>query len=1232
MSIRPIPGGTRRQPNTRSPTATPGAASGSTSHPTPQPAPPLTPGQTAATGSAAQQTAARLATVRQPGTALATPLPNAQAVSPATRPSEHPAIQDAQRFPRWAVQAEQALRSLPRLRIHGSGDSHLLSGLAQHLVDIPSGDPLRIDIVRIATHFLRHNDEGEVNPASLDQLGRLAFGAIDHPATPEQIQQALGTERERNAALIDNMPRWAGRLSVRDGHQITQLLPPSIVGAPNYLGSDLQSFFRTMSEPRHEHHFRLPDHIYWLKATEWHDKIIDRYETFSNARGSDRTLPADLLRVASDLSALPSTKHKLAAFLERAFARDDVRREVTQHLDYAVPQLFTSGERRLILEALVRQLPHPGFGNPATQQDILRLVKLQFQSQGMDKFDKYRLASCLQGVTAALPTSRVHGPADVQGSALKALGQAMPNLLDSHSSQIMQAMLNGHDALSTQRRPSAMAPRHRSEMRQVMKAQGSTLFLPISVGTLMGRPSPADKSCKYVLRALQAKLRSGASVYTANSLLPICRRLLCEPPRIDQKQAKQLTPKVVAILAAGGLPFGLGPEARDKTISKALGDEVKLRSEAARLLVGMAKAGDGSTEGAALNEQRIGAARYLHNLLAAGSHDLDLLEIARAREVIRQTCLDVSPDARSLPIIGALLADAAGQVDGTTALPTLVGKLSDGFRHLDNEDAQHVIGELTTVYASLPASDQHGLAQAMVDRLPLPPAEPDPRPTEHWPAALRRAVGAQRIGVALVENLVRNDNSETGPLIHWAGEAFKRLNPTNRSAALNMAFDGFAQASTAGRDTAIRFVDTLDDSSEFTTGAIKLVQNGFADDVADQLEPSVKAALVNSINRRLPTLSPDDTSTLVANCATHGVDLPPELMSSFIREAPKLDTASLRQLLVTWESSLRQQTPELNQQQHQQWMDAARYSKSETADIVHAFMRVAAQAHPSQQLPPSKHPVTPEAAHHLASALPHMDASTMQAAFTHIGQVSLPDEARAEVVSAVFNQLRRFDLPEREKAIGLCLRLDRGRTLSTLAANFGMPMLGPRNRIDRLPVDQPIATLQGPPTTFAQQIAGMPGAQAGPILEVLAEHIFNAPAQQQQPMQQLIGQELPRLPQRHQDRLRQTYLYSNRDWVDQLRDPDRRQDMTEVNRMRRHMHTAAVDSIRRLGEDPGSSTWQELLHTDRQRVPELLHALQETRGQTHGAPTSREEVSVDEFFTPPGSPSQFGQAGPPGRQ
>jgi hypothetical protein len=45
-------------------------------------------------------------------------------------------------------------------------------------------------------------------------------------------------------------------------------------------------------------------------------------------------------------------------------------------------------------------------------------------------------------------------------------------------------------------------------------------------------------------------------------------------------------------------------------------------------------------------------------------------------------------------------------------------------------------------------------------------------------------------------------------------------------------------------------------------------------------------------------------------------------------------------------------------------------------------------------------------------------------------------------------------------------------------------------------------------------------------------------------------------------------------------------------------------------------------------VPDLLRTLRETRGQTHGAPTSREEVSVDEFFTPPGSPSQFGQAGP----
>jgi hypothetical protein len=525
----------------------------------------------------------------------------------------------------------------------------------------------------------------------------------------------------------------------------------------------------------------------------------------------------------------------------------------------------------------------------------------------------------------------------------------------------------------------------------------------------------------------------------------------------------------------------------------------------------------------------------------------------------------------------------------------------------------------------------------------MPPAERNPA-RAHDPQ-LRHELQAQQIGVALVGSLIRNENSLSGPLIHWAGDVFRRINPTNRSAALNMSFDGFAQASNVGRETAIRFVDTLDNSSEFTTGAIKLVQSGLADDVADQLDPTVKSMLVNTVARRLPSLQSEDASNLVRNCATSDVDLPPELMSSFIRQAPKLDASSLRGLLVSWGSNLRQHPPELNQQQHQEWTDAASHATPESADIVHAFLRVAAEAHPSQGLPVSNRAVTPEAAHQLACALPHMDASTMQAAFRHIGETRLPQEACTQVIQAVFNQLPRFDSQACERALGLCLRLDQDMTLNNLAAKFGM-RIGPIHQIDkivRLNLDQPIATLHGQATTFAEQIAGMRPDKAGSVLEILAENLFNVPPAQQHSMQQLIRNELPRLPQRHQDRVRQTYLYANPDWGKrlndaaplrdfELRDPEAIQRwqarVAEIERVRQRMAAAVPESIEQLGEDPRSDTWRELLATDGERASGLLNTLRQTRGQSHGAPANREEVSVDEFFTPPGSPLLTGRTSP----
>lgn len=162
-----------------------------------------------------------------------------------------------------------------------------------------------------------------------------------------------------------------------------------------------------------------------------------------------------------------------------------------------------------------------------------------------------------------------------------------------------------------------------------------------------------------------------------------------------------------------------------------------------------------------------------------------------------------------------------------------------------------------------------------------------------------------------------------------------------------------------------------------------------------------------------------------------------QLMRRFISHAANVDALTLQQLLTAWCNSLPAQAPREAGQLREAWERALPRLGPPAADVVNAFMHVAAGSAPALQLPRPTRPVGHAAECELAAALSRMDVASMQAALRCIGRAELPGELRNEVTRNVLQQYPRMQIDLRPAALDLCFSWDPARTCTCWPTAWG---------------------------------------------------------------------------------------------------------------------------------------------------------------------------------------------------
>lgn len=545
---------------------------------------------------------------------------------------------------------------------------------------------------------------------------------------------------------MHTLPQWLARVDEHGvGPLCDRLFTPSMDEGP-HLREQAEQFMAARTRDGKW----LPGGHDWLDEGQSRHTLIHHHRLYVFAGGSKRLLPSELTALAADLPALKGYRHHLISFIRELLDRNN-----------APPRngaAVTSPDLRALLQALVRQLPHPEFDSGLTRNEILELVREQLAGDTMHPGDRSQVLATLLPLIGSLSASRFSGARDVQGEAIGVVSSAMEHLSAQRCAPLLFQMLDLGGDWSTKRRSAQgkYVPHTRGEVNDAIAAQ--VIGVPTTMGGSVlkaaamwaaGRRSVQHKATQTIGDTLARLMAVGAPEYAAQALLPVCHRILQgEDPVADGRRT--LRNQVLASLARGGQPFGGAAAQRDSFIEQGLGRDPALRTEAAHWLMKASLGKDSECD----STTRVAAARYLHHLLESGGHTLSDREAQAARKAVLRAFRTTPGNPQAASVMAAMLGEIpqAGAMQGgagtaDSANETLVRALSSGvmkgFCHIKPHEAAGVVPHFVSAYGSMSESDRTQVDTQLRAYLSGPIAERGPAA---WP---------QLAGLSLIRSLSR---------------------------------------------------------------------------------------------------------------------------------------------------------------------------------------------------------------------------------------------------------------------------------------------------------------------------------------------------------------------------------------------------------------------------------------------------------------------------------------------
>lgn len=1055
-----------------------------------------------------------------------------------------------------------ALACLPELsRLEADANAAVARAVEAAVCDLPPQDGRRLELVRAASCFLNPAGPGSFERAK-EALSRIAIGGLEgDTASSEQLDQAWGSSTERRAALMDTLPHWLVRVNGDSVGPLCERLSSRFQDAHPSLAERASELVLARTRQGRW----LPEGTDWLGSEGKRDRVLRNGQSAAMTQAGNRLQFAELTALAADLPALKGHRHRLVKFVRERLRREGLFRE-----DRPV---VVSSDVRALLQALLRQLAHPDFDSGLTQNEILALAAEQFASEAMHPDDRRQVLATLLPLIGSLNASRFSGSQDVQGEAIQTVAQGINHLPAQSCAPLLRRILDLSVDWSTDRRSAAgkYVPHTRSEVKEFTENQivGNLITmgsLGLKAGTkwLVGRRGVQEEAAEIVGTRLERLMTFDAPATTARALLPLCRHILQADGAMPGDRRK-LRNRALASLALGGLPVGESPGERGRSIEQGLGSDPALRTEVAQWLT---KACLGK-HSRADSISPVAAARYLHHLLELGGHTLNAREVEAARRAVLNTVRTAAAEPTATAVMSAMLAEIeADRVvqarDGSCnpeheALATALARgAMRGFHMIDPREAAKLMPHIVSAYGGMPGADR---------------AEVDARLMRHLggPVAVDSvATRPQLAGLGLIRSLSRYRGNDPAQLLRLADEVWPRLNRSHQQAALKQLFDEVDAASPVGLTASIAFAARRRDDGDFVDAAVPMMRQ-LLDGAGprDSLHAGVRDLAEQVVCERLPVMAPSHASELVANAVDGAAELPATLWLRFISHAPRLDAVSLRQLLTAWCNSLPARAPREPEQLRHAWERVLHRLEPQAADVVNAFMHVAAESAPALQLPRPTRPVGHAAACELAAALPRMDVASMQVALRHIHRAELPGALRNEVTRNVLAQYPRIQVDLRPAALDMCFSWDPVRTLHMLADRVGRREIQ-SGKLVWSSLEQSIPLAASGQTLLRRELLQRPAGDVLPALEVLAErHAAAMPKVHREAIADVLATRLPDLSSLQRRRVMDTFVLAHPDLEDA--------------------------HILGLGVDPADPAWAEARKTPPEQIQQKLQSLRESR-------------------------------------
>jgi hypothetical protein len=1077
-------------------------------------------------------------------------------------PAHHSAARLAEQHAALFRLQSDTLARLPELsRLPGDANAAITRAVEAAVRDLPSQDGRRLELVRAASCFLNPAGTGSFEKAR-EALSRLALGGPEGDAASiGQLDHAWGSSTERRAALMHTLPQWLARVDENGVAALCDRLPNQFEDGHPSLGERAAELIVARTcEGRW-----LPEGVDWLGTERKRDRVLRNDHPVAMTEGGRRLRFFELTALAADLPALKGHRHHLVKFV----------RELLKHGNWRGVNgpVVASSDLRALLQALVRQLPHPDFDSGLTQNEILELAGEQLAGDTMHDEDRGQVLATLLPLIGSLSASRFSGSRDVQGEAIQTVSLAIDHLPARHCAPLLRQMLDLSGGWSTERRsaPGRYVPHTRRQVSGFVERQvfGNSVALGgfalvAATRWMVGRRSVQEKVAEIVGARLEHLMAFGAPASTARALLPVCLHVLQGEGTMPGDRCK-LRSRALASLAHGGLPLGESPGERGHFIEQGLGRDPALRTDVARWLI-QACLGRPTEPDRALG---VAAARYLHHLLDVGGPALSDRETEVARQAILNAVRTAPAGRQAAVVMSAMLAeiDAARSVQGgagnsNAANEGLVVALAygamKGFHMLSHREAAIVMPYIVSAYGGMSAVERAEVDSRLMRRLRGPVAVAGPAARPQW------------AGLGLIRNLSHYRGNDPAQLLRLAHEVWPRLNRTHQQAALMQLFDDVDAASPTGLAASIVFVARRLDDGDFVNAAVPMVRQMLAGSEArDSLHAGARALAEKVVCERLPRLAPSHVSELIANAVGGVTELPATLWLRFIDHAARVDALTLRRLLTAWCNSLPTQAPREAEQLRDAWERVLPRLGQPAAEAVHAFMHLAAESAPALQLHKPTRPAGHAAAREWAAALPDMEVASMQVALQHICRAELPEELRSQATRKVLAQYPRIRADLRPAALDLCFPRDPLRTLHMLADRVGRREIQ-SGKVVWSTLEQSLPLAAGGQTTLRRELLQRPASDVLPALEVLAErHAAAMPKVHREAIAHVLAARLPDLSPPQRQRVIQTLVLAN----------------PELDE----------EHILGLGGDLADPAWAAARQTPSEQVQEKLQSLRESR-------------------------------------